>query len=170
MTSESDLESKAQHAAGLGGEAVNSHVDDSWGYGGRIGWRVVDRLALEGQVQVLNSIEIHNHVQSNGNNRRSKATFMTAMGNAKGYLLTDRIQPYAMAGIGYGYAVLDPPGGSTRDRDEGFAAQFGVRSDFYVTENIGLMGEVAYVLPTGDIEDYDYVALLFGFMLRFYGN
>ena len=168
MVNRSDLESKAEDASDTG--PANSNTDDSWGYGGRLGWRVFDRLAIEGQFQMLNSIEIHSHQESNGDNRRSKATFMTAMLNAKGYLLTQRIQPYAMAGVGYGYGVLRPSGDATDDRDQGFAAQFGVGSDLYVTDNLGLMTEVAYTLPTGDIEDYDNVAILFGLMLRFYGD
>ena len=168
MVNRDDLEHKAEKASNTG--PANSNTDDSWGYGGRVGWRVFDRLAIEGQFQMLNSIEVHSHQESNGRDRRSKATFMTAMANAKGYLLTQRFQPYAMAGAGYGYAELRPSGNNRNQRDDGFAAQFGVGSDFYVTDNLGLMTEVAYVLPTDDLEGYDNVALLFGFMLRFYGD
>ena len=167
MVNRSDLESRAEDAAGI--TSANSNTDDSWGYGGRIGWRIIDRLAVEGQFQMLNRVEIHSHVPG-GSDLRSRATFMTAMGNAKAYLLTERIQPYALAGLGYGYAELRPPGGGTKDRDDGFAAQFGAGTDFYVTDNLGVMTEVAYVLPTGDIDDYDYVALYFGVLLRFYGS
>ncbi|HEX5066984.1 MAG TPA: outer membrane beta-barrel protein [Myxococcota bacterium] len=166
MVDQSGLESKAEHAGNF--DSDNSNTDDSWGYGGRLGWRFFDRLAVEGQFQNLNSIEIHQH--ANGRNRRSKATFMTAMANAKGYLLTDRIQPYGLVGVGYGYGILRPPGGGTNDRDQGFAAQFGVGSDFYLTENLGVMTEATYVLPTGSIDDYDYVALYFGVLLRFYAG
>jgi len=166
MVDQSGLEDKAEHAGNF--NSNNSNTDDSWGYGGRLGWRFFDRLAVEGQFNNLNSIEIHQHV--NGGNRRSKATFMTAMANAKGYLLTDRIQPYGLVGVGYGYGILRPPGGGTNDRDQGFAAQFGVGSDFYLTENLGVMTEATYVLPTGAIDDYDYVALYFGVLLRFYGG
>jgi opacity protein-like surface antigen len=168
MVDRSELESKAEDAQNTG--PANSNTDDSWGYGGRLGWRFFDRLAIEGQFQMLNSIEIHSHQDSNGDNRRAKATFMTAMANAKGYLLTERIQPYAMAGVGYGYAELRPSGNNRDDRDQGFAAQFGVGTDFYATDNLGVMTEVAYTLPTGDIDAYDNVAILFGVMLRFYGE
>jgi opacity protein-like surface antigen len=169
MTADSDLEDKALDAAGFKG-GFNSHVDDSWGYGGRIGYRIFDWLAAEAQVEVLNSIEIVMHDQFNNSNEQAKATFFTAMGNAKGYLLTDRFQPYVLGGAGYGYAVLNPPGDHDKDKSGGFVAQFGVGADYYVTDNLGLMTEVAYMWPTGGVSDYDNVMISFGFMLRFYGE
>lgn len=168
MVNDNELEKKSEDASNTG--PANSNTDDSWGYGGRVGWRFFDRLAVEGQFQMLNSIVVKSHQESNGNNRRSKATFMTAMANAKGYLLTERVQPYGLVGVGYGYGELRPSGNNRDQRDDGFAAQFGVGTDFYVTDHLGLMTELTYVLPTGDIEGYDNVALLFGFMLRFGEN
>src|SRR4030095_6654831 len=75
MVNQGDLENKAEHAGDF--DSDNSNTDDSWGYGGRLGWRFIDRLAVEGQFQMLNSIDIHSHDPSNGHSRRSKATFMT---------------------------------------------------------------------------------------------
>ena len=40
----------------------------------------------------------------------------------------------------------------------------------YVTDDVGLMTEVSYTMPTGDIDEYDNVAILFGLMFRFHGN
>jgi opacity protein-like surface antigen len=170
MTADSDLEDKALDASEFNGGGFNSHVDDSWGYGGRVGYRIFDWLAAEAQVEVLNSIDIVMHDQFNNSNDQAKATFFTAMGNAKGYLMTERFQPYVLGGAGYGYAVLDPPGDHSKDRSGGFVAQFGVGADFYVTDNLGLMAEVAYVWPTGGVSDYDNVMISFGAMLRFYGE
>jgi outer membrane protein W len=168
MTADSDLEDKARDAAELG--STNGHVEDSWGYGGRIGYRFLDWLAVEAQAKVLNSIKIKLHDQADGTDSRSKATFFTAMANAKGYLLTERFQPYVLGGAGYGYAVLDPSGGASKDRSSGFVAQFGVGADYYVTDNLGLMTEVSYVWPAGGVNDYDNVTISFGAMLRFYGE
>ena len=168
MTADSDLEDKARDAAKLG--STNGHVEDTFGYGGRIGYRFLDWLAVEAQAEVLNSIKIKLHDQADGTDSRSKATFFTAMANAKGYLLTERFQPYVLGGAGYGYAVLNPPGDASKDRSSGFVAQFGVGADYYVTDNLGLMTEVTYVWPTGGVNDYDNVTISFGAMLRFYGE
>ena len=169
MTADSDLEDKARDATEIVG-GTNGHVDGSWGYGGRIGYRFLDWLAVEAQARVLNSIKIKLHDQSTGGDLRSKATFFTAMANAKGYLLTDRFQPYILGGAGYGYGILNPPGNASKDRSGGFVAQFGVGMDYYVTDNLGLMTEVSYQWPTGGISDYDNVSITFGAMLRFYGE
>jgi opacity protein-like surface antigen len=169
MTADSDLEDKARDAAEIVG-ATNGHVEDSWGYGGRIGYRFLDWLAVEAQAEVLNSIKIKLHDQADGTDSRSKATFFTAMANAKGYLMTERFQPYILGGAGYGYAVLNPPGDASKDRSSGFVAQFGVGADYYVTDNLGLMTEVSYVWPAGGVNDYDNVTISFGAMLRFYGE
>jgi opacity protein-like surface antigen len=169
MTADSDLEDKARDATEIVG-GTNGHVDGSWGYGGRIGYRFLDWLAVEAQARVLNSIKIKLHDQATGGDLRSKATFFTAMANGKGYLLTDRFQPYILGGAGYGYAELNPPGDANKDRSSGFVAQFGVGADYYVTDNLGLMTEVSYMWPTGGVSDYDNVSITFGAMLRFYGE
>ncbi|HVN40843.1 MAG TPA: porin family protein [Myxococcota bacterium] len=169
MTADSDLENRARDASGEIAK-TNGHVDGSWGYGGRIGYRFLDWLAAEGQAQVLNDIEIKLHNRADGTESRTKATFFQAMANAKGYLLTDRFQPYVLGGVGYGYAVLDPPGDNSKDRSSGFVAQFGVGADYYVTDNLGLMTEVSYAWPAGGVNDYDHVTISFGAMLRFYGE
>jgi len=168
MTADSDLEDKARDAAKLG--QSNGHVEDSWGYGGRIGYRFLDWLAVEAQARVLNSIKIKLHDQATGGDLRSKATFFTAMANGKGYLLTERFQPYVLVGAGYGYAILNPPGDADKDRSSGFVAQFGAGLDYYVTDNLGLMTEVSYMWPSGGVSDYDNVSITFGAMLRFYGE
>ena len=168
-TEPSGIEDDAQHAAGFGALPLNSHVEDSWGFGVRLGYRVIDRLALEGHFEFLNDISIEQHLQTDGSDNSTIARFLTATGNAKGYLLTGRIQPYVLAGIGYGYSDVDPQGGNggTDDRSSGFVARFGAGTDFYVSETVGLMGEVGYVLPTGDISDFDYVVISAGALLRF---
>lgn len=162
----SDLEDEAADAAQI--SDVDSHVDDSWAYGGRIGYRLMERVAIEGQFELLHEIAIHQNVPSG--NARSDATFLTATGNVKGYLLTQRFQPYLLGGVGYGHSEIDPPGSGTSDRDNGLVARFGVGTDFYVTDSLGLMTELAYVLPTGGVSDFDNLVIGFGFVLRIEGG
>ena len=51
--------------------------------------------------------------------------------------------------------------------DEDFAARFGGGIDFYVTEKIGVSLDGSYVLPTGDLKDFDYFSIAWGFQYRF---
>lgn len=168
-TEPSSIEHDARHAAGFGAVPLQSHVEDSWGFGVRLGYRVIDRLALEGHFEFLNDITTEQHLQTDGSDNHTISRFLTATGNAKAYLLTGRIQPYALAGIGYGYVDVDPQGGNggTDDRSSGFVARFGIGTDFYISEAVGLMAEGGYVLPTGDISGYDYLVISAGALLRF---
>ena len=49
----------------------------------------------------------------------------------------------------------------------GFAARFGTGFDFYFSEDVGFTGDVNYLLPTGELQDYPYVGINLGFFLRF---
>jgi hypothetical protein len=166
LVTKSDLEDEVASINNL--DNLNSHVDDSWGYGGRLGWRLMERVALEGQFQILNEIAIHQ--RSAGTNFKSEATFLTATGNVKGFLLTQQFQPYLLLGAGYGHSDIDPAGQSTHERDDGFVARFGTGIDIYLTDAFGVMSELSYVLPTGNVSDFDYVTIGFGLTLRFYGG
>jgi opacity protein-like surface antigen len=166
VTQPSDIEHSAEHAGDLPND-TKSHTDDSWGYGGRLGYRLMERVAVEGQFDMLNDIQVSHHVP-NGKDSESTARFLTATANVKGFLLTQRFQPYVLLGAGYGYSQVDPPH-ATSDRSHGFAARFGVGADLYANEDVALTTELSYVLPTGDISDYQSLTFGFGLMLRFYG-
>ena len=47
---------------------------------------------------------------------------------------------------------------------------FGVGADLYGNERVGVFTEAAYVLPFGDVDDFDQVSIGFGIILRFYGD
>ena len=53
------------------------------------------------------------------------------------------------------------------DRGGGFAARFGGGIDFYVTRNIMVTAEVAYVLPTGQLDDLDQLQIGGALQYRF---
>jgi hypothetical protein len=165
LTTENDAESEVESIAGISG--ANTTSDDSWGYGGRIGWRVMPFLALEGQVEIQNRFEFDHDTP--GGEVQSDLRFLTATLNAKGYLPMERFQPYVLVGGGYANANVDPPATSD-DNSHGGAARFGGGVDLYGTENVGVFTEVAYVLPFGDLDDYDHVSIGFGLVIRFYGE
>ena len=86
--------------------------------------------------------------------------------NGKGYVLTGRIQPFALVGIGVSRGEFE---GSPNDRDTdpAFAARFGGGVDFYFSNSIAFTVHTAYVLPTGDLDDNAAVSLGVGALLRF---
>jgi len=93
-------------------------------------------------------------------------------GNVKGYLLTGRIQPLLFVGANFMEATVGG-GGVGHTSESGFAARFGAGVDFYATAcEAGspchlLSLDASYVLPTGDVEDANFISLGWGFQIRF---
>ena len=93
-------------------------------------------------------------------------------GNVKGHLLTGRWQPFLLAGVGLmtsGVELRDPMGFGYRqsDWDNAFVARFGGGIDLYTNENIVLTVGADYVLPTGDLKDFDFISIGWGIQYRF---
>lgn len=63
--------------------------------------------------------------------------------------------------------IEDALGLGIRETQTDFAARFGAGLDIYLTENIVLSAGVDYVLPTGDVNDLDYVSFGGGGQYRF---
>ena len=81
------------------------------------------------------------------------ATF-GVLGNIKGYPTapwTGRFQPFGMIGLGWWWERQWGSAVNGVDQDGGFVARFGGGLDVYVTRNVVLTAEAAYVLPTGHI-------------------
>lgn len=168
--SKSDLEDDAvRRLDNLYGPPSSADVDNAWGMNGRLGWRFHERVAVETQFDWLSTIEIDGQ-RASGVEEKTEIGLITLTGNAKGYLLTGRFQPYVVAGAGWSRARIDPEGGS-KQRDDGFAWRAGAGFDLYFgSRDIAFTVESSYVGPTGDVEDLDYVAVSAGLMLRFYGK
>jgi opacity protein-like surface antigen len=97
------------------------------------------------------------------------ATWATWL-NIKGYPTapwTGPFQPFGMIGIAWMWERLTGSAINNSVEEGGFAARFGAGIDFYVTENIVLNTEAAYVLPTGELDDLDQVQLGGNFIYRF---
>ena len=89
-------------------------------------------------------------------------------GNVKFYPLTDRVQPFILAGLGLAQVkVEDSLGLGIEETESDFALRFGGGVDYYATRNIVLSVDVSYVLPTGDIDRSDYVSFGWGLQYRF---
>jgi opacity protein-like surface antigen len=154
----------------------------SWGAGGALGYRLLPNLGLELAGEWLNDFTtkyaadstvgtpppgpVYGDTEWFRGDRATGTTLWNVTANAKGFVLTGRFQPYGLLGIGYGQAKTAPVE-STSWIDRGFVMRFGIGTNLMVTEEVGLNLGAAYLLPTGDLSDFDYFTLNFGFLVRF---
>jgi opacity protein-like surface antigen len=88
--------------------------------------------------------------------------------NAKGYLLTGRVQPYGLVGLGlmHGDGSAGNFAGAAHPSN-GFMMRFGGGLDVYITEHLAIGPEFAYLLPTGSANDLDLFTIALGHTFRF---
>ncbi len=163
LTDESGLEDVAEDAFG----SSSADADHSWGVSGRLGYRLHPRVAVEAQFEWLREIKIESRMIPGGGKRRDQISLYAVTGNVKGYLLTGRIQPYVVAGAGWGRATLNPDGPGAKSRSDSVVGRMGIGTDLYASEDVALSLEAAYVL--GERPEFNYVSVGAGLTLRFYG-
>lgn len=118
------------------------------GVGGALGYRLHPRIALEGQFEWQGNQSVTLFATSGSLSR------WDATGNAKLFLATGRFQPFIVGGVGYvrgsGSCVGDfcTGGGAAADS---FLARLGLGLDVYITKNIGIYAEGAYMWATSDV-------------------
>lgn len=83
--------------------------------------------------------------------------------NAKGVLPLGRFEPFAMIGIGF----LDIDADRRRHRRDDFAFRSAVGVDFYITPHWAAYAEAMYLLPTGEVSNYDLATFGAGILYRF---
>lgn len=137
-------------------------VDPSVGLAGRVGMRITPHVAIEAHYEWMNDFETSIAGTEVAETRTSVLT-----GDVKGYLTTGRVQPFLSAGLGFLSAKSDDPSTSFQRTDTDFAARFGGGVDFYVNRHVGFTLDTSYVVPTGDVEDLDYVSVGAGVFFRF---
>ena len=133
--------------------------DDSAGFNFRLGYRFHPHFAIEAEGERAIGFDL------------KQATLdietWTATLNAKVFALTGRVQPFGVVGIGAMNAKADSPLLISSVNETDVAFRFGGGSDFYVTKNWVVNLEGSYVLPTGDVEDINYISLGGGLQYRF---
>lgn len=159
---QADYARSGPYAAALGVGAIETFdhtgpfdFSDGGGFNIRGGWRFLPRLAAEMQFEYVAGFS----------DQGIDIDIWNLMWNAKAFLLTDRWQPYALFGLGVAEANADGPGGSIDDHD--FAIRVGGGLDFYVNEHVALTVESAWIKPTDDIKDVNYVTIGGGIQYRF---
>lgn len=142
-------------------ENFECQADDAWGYNLRAGRRINDLFAVEAMWEhPVSKFDDTSRVDGYGN-PGSDVNVYNATVNAKVYPVQGQFQPYALAGIGWGQADL------SHDHNSDFISRFAVGLDVLLTDNIGLVAEVGYVLGTGDLSNFDQIPVSFGAFYNF---
>ncbi len=145
------------------GYALSVDVEAPPGLDVRAGYRFHPRIAGEVQLQWFPKAQI----QIEDIDAFDLETLVLT-GNAKGYLLTGRFQPFVLVGGGLMHFNLkDDVGLGTSEKGTAFAARFGGGVDFYLSRNIVIALDAGYVLPTGDADGLDHVSFSVGVQYRF---
>jgi opacity protein-like surface antigen len=150
----------------------------------RVGYRFHPHFAAEGQFEWISEWTINGRDSERTNPTSSsevgRAEAWTATANVKFYLLTGRVQPYLVGGIGLmrfqgdNRSPLIPANSrpifelnTDGVRDYGFASRWGGGVDIYFTDQLSLVLGASYVIPEGQIDPYDYVSIEWGLQYRF---
>jgi opacity protein-like surface antigen len=174
-------------------ENVGIDADASLGVHARAGYRFLPRLAVEAHLEYLAGSEIAADT-FRWQTDITKLTALTLTADAKAYLSTGMVQPFALVGFGwmktygedrrinpqveFGQDQGNPTNPNTKipmaeeidTDDSGFVGRFGGGIDIYVTRNISIGAGASYVLPFGSWDtayDYNYVSLDWGLQYRF---
>jgi opacity protein-like surface antigen len=165
-------------------------VDPGIGLHARAGYRFHPRVAADFHFEWVPEIDVSNdrtRRPTGGRTADNPSTIAevevkTFTLDTRAYLWTGRIQPYALVGVGLMDVNVNNESALMGGRvptvvmdfedDEGmeFAARFGGGLEFYFSERFALALDATYVLPTGDIDGYDYVSVQWGFLYRFGGT
>ncbi len=163
--------------------------DNSWGFTARGGYRFNRWIAVEGFLEFLSGYDTSFTIPAQAPDIVDPTVKLTIDGgtggaNVKAYApWFGRIQPYALAGVGGQWArlrttyptgyVCDPflwycGGVYTEFGSEGaFIAKFGGGTEFWVSEDMAVVVDAVFNLPTGDLKDLRSTSLSWGFMFRF---
>ena len=158
---------------GLGGSYALDHstisnlTENSLGLSARLGYRFSPNIALEGHFEWIDGLD----VSAPGVRGRVEPWVLTA--NARGLLMTGRIQPFGLVGMGLmrvkfvdelgTLSSLEPASSGTAS---GFAMRFGAGIDFHITRHVVVSLEASYVLPAGSVQDRDITST--GFAARYH--
>ncbi|MBW2418344.1 MAG: porin family protein [Deltaproteobacteria bacterium] len=150
---------------------IDANVSSPFGFNARAGYRLMSHFGTELQFEYLPYVSVKvSDLLINGDpkTQRSEFDFWTLTANGKAYISDGRIQPFGLLGLGMGYTrvkgLVDALGTHS---EVGFALRVGGGVDAYATENVAIGFDVTYVLPFGDINDFDYLSLILGVKYRF---
>ena len=156
--------------------------DEVFGFTGRGGYRCHPYVSAEFQFESLGDFE--GTISENGTPMNDTARdfdleleALVLTSNVKGYLLTGRFQPFVLVGVGFmrmESKARDATGGTlpglaaqASERTVNLAMRFGGGLDIYATRNVVVSVEVSYLMPTGKLDNLDYISVGLGLQYRF---
>jgi len=148
------LQGIEQFDAGTSGIAYD---DSDLGFAIRGGWRTKEGLAVEGSIE---SVTGYGFDVGPFDEDVDLSSFSVT---GKYYLASDRVQPYAMVGLGWAWLESDA---TDADADGAFV-RLGGGVDVYVSKDVAIFAEASYNRMTGDVKDFDHVDVLLGVLFRF---
>jgi len=133
------------------------------GFTARAGYRLLPRFAAELQYEWLDSFEPSFFFSDED----VEPWALTA--NGRFYLLTSRVQPFLLLGAGIMHAERERMlfGQPSSSESTEFAARFGAGLDVYIVDGLAATFDISYLLPTGPLDDLDYLAFALGLQYRF---
>jgi opacity protein-like surface antigen len=138
-------------------------ADEAIGFEVFGGYRLHRHFAVEGEFEMLTESEF----EAMGIDFAEIESW-NLTGNVKAFPFTGRVQPFLLAGVGImDTEVEDTVGVGFNESATEFAARFGAGVDVYLTENVVLYAGANYLLPTGDLDEVDYVSFGGGLQFRF---
>lgn len=143
-----------------------NNVDNSTGFHVKAGYRVHPNVAVEARYE--------NYLNFEQDPGQGSYDGWSATANVKGFFLTGRWQPYALFGMGYldmsypgKHAFLGQGGSHNPHPGGGFAMRYGIGMQANITENIAIGPEIAYVLPVGEVANFDMITIALGLQYNF---
>jgi hypothetical protein len=130
-----------------------SEDDSNVGIALRGGARLKPEVAVEGFIESVPGFEIAG----------ADLDLLSFGAQGKYFLSRERIQPYALAGLGVARAEID-----RFDEDEsGMFLRVGFGSDFQMNRDVSLFAELNYNRMFGGVDDLDHLDFLVGLTVRF---
>ena len=136
------------------------NADSKGGFTGRIGRRFHPHLAAELQFEFAQA----NFTSDLG---AGDAVLLVTTANLRAPILTGRIQPFALVGLGVIQNTTTFAATGTIIDDFNAVLRAGGGVDVYLTEGFALTADATYVLPTGSLSDSDFLSISGGVLLRF---
>jgi hypothetical protein len=136
-------------------------IEDAVGFNARAGYRALSWLSGEVVGEFLPKFDVDFGADS------GDLMVWNVGVNVRLNLPTDLIQPYLIFGGGYLGADLSGAGAPDGWDGHGGFGRIGAGMELYPWEHVGLDGGVAYTIPTGDVEDLNYLAITWGLIYRF---
>jgi hypothetical protein len=142
-------------------DANNINIDDSVGFNARGGYRALSWLSAEVQGEWLAKFNVDFGADS------GDLEMHLLGGNLRLNLPTGLIQPYALFGGGWMHADLSGASAPSGYEGDGAFARLGGGMEFYPWPWLALDAGIAYVLPTGDVDNLDFISITWGALYRF---